>query len=210
MRWAVFLPYLVFWFFGFLILWKIPIPRLWGFEDTEADLSVIIPARNEERNLGRLLASFKPANLETARNHRCRRPLRRLHGGNRQKCGVYCSPLCGFAAGVDREILGMLAGSKIRAGESAFISRCRHFPASGGAAKDRGHFPDSPGPSFDPAFSLHGKSLRAAGRDFQHHRSRGGKCLWLEAFGEKDPRRLWPLQYLPPRGLFFYRRTPGD
>jgi 4,4'-diaponeurosporenoate glycosyltransferase len=64
MRWAVFLPYLAFWFFGFLILWRIPIPRLWGFEDTEADLSVIIPARNEERNLGRLLASLSRQTLK--------------------------------------------------------------------------------------------------------------------------------------------------
>jgi 4,4'-diaponeurosporenoate glycosyltransferase len=64
MRWAVFLPYLAFWIFGFFILWKIPTPRIGKIEDPQADLSVIIPARNEERNLGRLLSSLSRQTLK--------------------------------------------------------------------------------------------------------------------------------------------------
>lgn len=50
---------LIFWAFGFMVLWKIPLIRFMdisGISDTS--VSIIIPARNEERNLGRLLASL--------------------------------------------------------------------------------------------------------------------------------------------------------
>ena len=50
---------LVFWAFGFMVLWKIPLLRLNKSSDiTGASVSIIIPARNEEKILGRLLASL--------------------------------------------------------------------------------------------------------------------------------------------------------
>jgi len=63
-RWAVFLPSLAFWILGFFLLWKIPTPRIGKIDDLQADLSVIIPARNEERNLGRLLSSLSRQTLK--------------------------------------------------------------------------------------------------------------------------------------------------
>lgn len=50
---------LIFWAFGFIVLWKIPLIR---FKDisgiSNKSVSIIIPARNEEQNLDRLLASL--------------------------------------------------------------------------------------------------------------------------------------------------------
>ena len=52
--------YLSFWFLGFIILWRIPNPRKRGLPDlTPFEVSIIIPARNEGRNLARLLRSIK-------------------------------------------------------------------------------------------------------------------------------------------------------
>jgi len=52
-----------FWFLGFLILWKIPVcqkvPVAIDGADSGRILSVIIPARNEEKNLPQLLGSLK-------------------------------------------------------------------------------------------------------------------------------------------------------
>ena len=54
--WILFL----FWLSGLVLLWKIPFPRRKTSADTRSfECSVIIPARNEERNLGRLLASIQ-------------------------------------------------------------------------------------------------------------------------------------------------------
>lgn len=86
------LPWILFcfWLFGFWFLWKVPVPG--GRPETgsrDRSLSVIIPARNEEDNLGRLLGSLdrqSPAPLEVivmddhsgdgtaekARRHGCR------------------------------------------------------------------------------------------------------------------------------------------
>jgi 4,4'-diaponeurosporenoate glycosyltransferase len=51
---------LVFWAIGFMVLWKIPLLRSTHTSTvSEASVSVIVPARNEERNLGRLLSSLK-------------------------------------------------------------------------------------------------------------------------------------------------------
>jgi len=59
---------LCFWLFGFWFLWRVPVPG--GRAESgsrDRPLSVIIPARNEEDNLGRLLGSLdrqSPAPLE--------------------------------------------------------------------------------------------------------------------------------------------------
>jgi 4,4'-diaponeurosporenoate glycosyltransferase len=64
------LPWVIFcfWLFGFWFLWKIPVPGdLRASGPPTHTLSVIIPARNEEHNLHRLLSSLKeqsPAPLE--------------------------------------------------------------------------------------------------------------------------------------------------
>jgi len=60
-------PYLffLFWFFGFIFLWKVPYPRSSRrFDETSSKISIIIPARNEEKNLGRLLGSLKGQTLK--------------------------------------------------------------------------------------------------------------------------------------------------
>jgi len=50
---------LIFWAFGFVVLWKIPLLRNTDLSACSGTLvSVIIPARNEEQNLGRLLNSL--------------------------------------------------------------------------------------------------------------------------------------------------------
>jgi 4,4'-diaponeurosporenoate glycosyltransferase len=56
------LPWVIFcfWLFGFWFLWRIPSPGdRRGSSPGRGSLSVIIPARNEERNIGLLLASLK-------------------------------------------------------------------------------------------------------------------------------------------------------
>jgi len=61
-------PYLLFlfWFFGFIFFWRVPYPRRSGRCDgAPFKISVIIPARNEEKNLGRLLQSLKGQILNT-------------------------------------------------------------------------------------------------------------------------------------------------
>ena len=58
-----------FWLFGFWFLWRIPVPGSRRLSDPEArSLSVIVPARNEEENLDRLLESLRaqhPPPMET-------------------------------------------------------------------------------------------------------------------------------------------------
>jgi len=50
---------LIFWLFGFFLLWKIPDLSLNAARQTAASsISIIIPARNEEHNLDRLLQSL--------------------------------------------------------------------------------------------------------------------------------------------------------
>lgn len=52
-------PSIIFWAFGFVVLWKIPLLRNTTRPKVSAQkVSVIIPARNEERTLGRLLDSL--------------------------------------------------------------------------------------------------------------------------------------------------------
>ena len=59
-----YLPFL-FWFFGFIFFWKVPYPRSSRrFDGTSSNISIIIPARNEEKNLGRLLHSLKNQTLK--------------------------------------------------------------------------------------------------------------------------------------------------
>ena len=61
------LPWFIFcfWLFGFWFLWKIPIPGdRRRSSPRRGSLSVIIPARNEERNIGLLLASLKSQSSE--------------------------------------------------------------------------------------------------------------------------------------------------
>jgi 4,4'-diaponeurosporenoate glycosyltransferase len=61
-------PYLffLFWFFGFIFFWKVYYPRSTRrFDETSSKLSIIIPARNEEKNLGRLFRSIKDQALKT-------------------------------------------------------------------------------------------------------------------------------------------------
>jgi 4,4'-diaponeurosporenoate glycosyltransferase len=58
--------FLLFWFFGFLFFWRMPYPRRSGrFDETSLRISIIIPARNEEKNLGRLLGSLKDQTLKS-------------------------------------------------------------------------------------------------------------------------------------------------
>ncbi len=55
MYWVI----IIFWAFGFLVLWKIPLLREATHPDAPSSrVSVIIPARNEERNIGQLLDSL--------------------------------------------------------------------------------------------------------------------------------------------------------
>ena len=50
---------LLFWFFGFVFLWKIPsLKKTKDKQPSDPQLSVIVPARNEEKNLARLLESI--------------------------------------------------------------------------------------------------------------------------------------------------------
>ena len=52
--------FLLFWLFGFIFFWRIPYPSRGGrYKETPFNISIIIPARNEEKNLGRLLQSLK-------------------------------------------------------------------------------------------------------------------------------------------------------
>jgi len=50
----------IFWLFGFFILWKIPICNRTNTENNQSDfsISIIIPARNEEKNLENLFNSL--------------------------------------------------------------------------------------------------------------------------------------------------------
>lgn len=60
-------PYLLFlfWFFGFIFFWKVPYPKSSrGFDETSLKISIIIPARNEEKNLGRFFQSLKDQTLK--------------------------------------------------------------------------------------------------------------------------------------------------
>ena len=60
-------PYLLFlfWFFGFIFFWKVPYPKRGrGFDETSLKISIIIPARNEEKNLGRFFQSLKDQTLK--------------------------------------------------------------------------------------------------------------------------------------------------
>ena len=55
-------PYLLFlfWFFGFIFFWRVPYPRSNSrYNEIPSRISILIPARNEEKNLGRLLQSLK-------------------------------------------------------------------------------------------------------------------------------------------------------
>jgi 4,4'-diaponeurosporenoate glycosyltransferase len=63
------LLHFTFWLLGFILLWRIPYPRYRSLPDPPpVEVSIIIPARNEERNLARLLCSlenqsFKPIEI---------------------------------------------------------------------------------------------------------------------------------------------------
>lgn len=50
---------LLLWWVGFLIFWRVPICRQSGDPDDALRISMIIPARNEEQNLERLLSSIR-------------------------------------------------------------------------------------------------------------------------------------------------------
>ena len=64
MRWQSH-PIFLFWLFGFIFFWKIPYPRSSGrFDGTSSKISIIIPARNEAKNLGRLLRSLRDQPLK--------------------------------------------------------------------------------------------------------------------------------------------------
>ncbi len=55
-------PYLffLFWFFGFIFFWKVYYPKRTHQSDgISSKLSIVVPARNEEKNLGRLLQSLR-------------------------------------------------------------------------------------------------------------------------------------------------------
>lgn len=55
---------LLLWIFGFLALWRVPVCRRYPpFDSAPKDISVIIPARNEEHNLPRLLESLRQQDL---------------------------------------------------------------------------------------------------------------------------------------------------
>jgi 4,4'-diaponeurosporenoate glycosyltransferase len=58
----------ILWCLGFLILWRIPVCRPGSGRNSSSSptLSIIIPARNEEHNLPRLLASIKRQNPQPA------------------------------------------------------------------------------------------------------------------------------------------------
>ena len=61
------MPYLVliFWVFGFIFFWKFHYPKSTRrLDETSSKISIIIPARNEERNLSRLVQSIKDQNLK--------------------------------------------------------------------------------------------------------------------------------------------------
>jgi len=56
---------LIFWFFGFIFFWKVHYPKsIRRLDETSSSISIIIPARNEERNLTRLVQSIKDQNLK--------------------------------------------------------------------------------------------------------------------------------------------------
>jgi 4,4'-diaponeurosporenoate glycosyltransferase len=60
-------PYLffLFWLFGFIFFWKVYYPKgPHRFDGTSPKISIIIPARNEERNLSRLVRSLKAQTLK--------------------------------------------------------------------------------------------------------------------------------------------------
>jgi 4,4'-diaponeurosporenoate glycosyltransferase len=61
------IPFLLFffWLLGFVFLWKIPNPRKSGNPNKgSSEVSIIIPARNEEKNLGFLIHSLKHQTLK--------------------------------------------------------------------------------------------------------------------------------------------------
>jgi len=53
-----------FWFLGFIFLWKIPALKQGRTHHRSYKLSILIPARNEEKNLGRLLPSIARQTLK--------------------------------------------------------------------------------------------------------------------------------------------------
>jgi 4,4'-diaponeurosporenoate glycosyltransferase len=54
-----------FWFLGFIFLWKIPtLKKGWNLNNRSYKLSILIPARNEEKNLGQLLPSLARQTLK--------------------------------------------------------------------------------------------------------------------------------------------------
>lgn len=61
------IPFLIlfFWLLGFFFLWRIPTPRKVGCRDARAsELSIIIPARDEEKSLAVLLDSLRRQTLK--------------------------------------------------------------------------------------------------------------------------------------------------
>lgn len=57
--------YFFFWILGFIFLWKIPILKRKGQPDSFSyKLSILIPARNEERTLGHLLSTLNQQTLK--------------------------------------------------------------------------------------------------------------------------------------------------
>jgi len=61
------MPYLVLilWFFGFIFFWKVHCPKSSRrLDESSSKISIIIPARNEEKNLSRLFQSIKDQNLK--------------------------------------------------------------------------------------------------------------------------------------------------
>ena len=55
----------LFWLLGFVFLWRIPNPRKSGNPDSaSSEVSIIIPARNEEKNLAILIHSLKHQTLK--------------------------------------------------------------------------------------------------------------------------------------------------